>query len=283
MRRKSKFLAFILSFIPGLGQIYLGFSARGAIFLLACFGVTFISFFLKGFPSLYSPELLAFFGVPIIWFISMVDSMILADRINMKFYNQPYQPNQYNNENTQNLYNEYSVPQPSLEDINKQNKKILALVLSIIPGVGHLYLGLQKQGIELMAAFFLSFFLSDWIRFSAFLIFVPIIWFYSLFDVFHKVSGNRDMTDDDILSITDILGNSSFIRNKGRVFGYGLIIIGILVILNRVVFPNIELFLSYSIRNDIQTTLVAIILIFGGIKLINMNRKKLVEASESDK
>jgi TM2 domain-containing membrane protein YozV len=104
--------------------------------------------------------------------------MILADKINM------YANNPGVREGDSRLL-------PNYEEIAKQNKKVIAMFLSIIPGVGHLYLGMQRQGIELMASFFLLFYLTDWVRFSGFMILAPIIWFYSLFDVMHKVSGER--------------------------------------------------------------------------------------------
>lgn len=42
-----------------------------------------------------------------------------------------------------------------------------------------MYLGLQRRGLQLMAAFLLSIYLLDLLRLSAFLFLVPIIWFYS--------------------------------------------------------------------------------------------------------
>lgn len=41
-------------------------------------------------------------------------------------------------------------------EVGKKSKSI-ATFLSIFPGAGHLYLGLQKRGIQLMAAFLFPF------------------------------------------------------------------------------------------------------------------------------
>ncbi len=38
MRRKSKFITFLLSFIPGLSHFYLGFADRAVIFLMVFLG-----------------------------------------------------------------------------------------------------------------------------------------------------------------------------------------------------------------------------------------------------
>lgn len=56
----------------------------------------------------------------------------------------------------------------------------------MFPGAGHMYLGLQRRGLQLMAAFLLSIYLLDLLRLSAFLFLVPIIWFYSFLMLYSK-------------------------------------------------------------------------------------------------
>lgn len=57
----------------------------------------------------------------------------------------------------------------------------------MFPGAGHMYLGLQRRGLQLMAAFLLSIYLLDLLRLSAFLFLVPIIWFYSFLTLYSKL------------------------------------------------------------------------------------------------
>lgn len=62
-------------------------------------------------------------------------------------------------------------------------KKPLAMLLSIIPGVGHYYLGAMNRGLQFMLLFFGSFFIVEWFIPMRILPFwLPVVWFYCLFD-----------------------------------------------------------------------------------------------------
>lgn len=261
MQRKSKFTTFILSCIPGLGQIYLGYTVRGMAFMFAAFGIIVLGLFSAFAVRSEAAAAFLLFVLLALWFAAMVDSMILVDKINIKLLSS-------NQESTSPL------PVNS-EDIEKQNKKVAAMLLSVIPGVGHLYLGLQKQGIQLITSFFLLFFLTDWVGFSGFLILAPVIWFYSLFDVMHKAAGNREMKDDDLFMLEEI----PFIKNSSKTIGFVLVILGIILILNKLVLPHISEYINYQVRNDIKTGIAAALFIIGGIKLIRSN-KEIMESKE---
>lgn len=275
MKKKSKFASFIFSIVPGLAHIYLGFSARGAVFLASFVSIPILLSFIRGLFGWWGSDEIFIIPMFIVWLAAVVDAMILVDRINgiPNLEGLPL--------NEDNLAPNYNV-------MLKQNKKVVAMFLSIIPGAGHLYLGLQRQGIELMAAFFLSFYLTDWLRISIFMIFAPIIWFSSMFDVMYKASGDRALVDSTLLSDkwfknnASIVGEKSFLRDKHKTLGYVLLIGGIYLILNRFVYPFIREFLDPRITDNIQTGFVAIILIFGGIKLI-MGSKAAEISDETQK
>ncbi len=70
-----------------------------------------------------------------------------------------------------------------------RKSKAIAMLLAIFPGAGHLYLGLQRRGIQLMAAFLLTIFLIDFLRLSPFLFLIPLLWFFLVFfDALQKAS-----------------------------------------------------------------------------------------------
>ena len=78
-RRKSAFLATILSFLPGLGQIYVGYYQRGFLFIVI-FGST-ISILAADAVEALAPLLgifLAFF-----WFFNVIDAYRRASMFNM--------------------------------------------------------------------------------------------------------------------------------------------------------------------------------------------------------
>lgn len=256
MKRKSKFLTFILSFIPGLSHVYLGFLGRGAIFFTAFFGDVFLILFLEAVAHYSNGEFLGIL-LPFIWLIALVDSMSLAGKIN----NYP----DFNSTKGDAITMNFS----DKENIEKQNKKIIAMLLSIIPGAGHMYLGMTKQGLQLMSLFFLSFYLTDWLRISLFMVFVPLIWFFSLFDVMHKISGTKPFVDEDLNVFSWLNSNNSWIQNKSRFFGYALIILGFVIIFERIIFPTISRYISFELSNNLQTGIVAVLFIIGGIKLLS--------------
>lgn len=84
--------------------------------------------------------------------------------------------------------------------------KVIATFLSIVPGAGHMYLGLQKRGLQLMIAFFACIYILDVLRLSLFLFLVPILWFYSFFDALQLISKqDREQLQD--IPIVDWLVN----------------------------------------------------------------------------
>jgi|LSQX01.2.fsa_nt_gb hypothetical protein len=247
MTRKSKFLTFILSAVPGLGHIYIGFNIRGGMFLFAEVAVLFIMFGLGGFDSGGNSGLAAIL-IPVIWLACLVDSMMLVDRINRIVLGGN------NEESIQNL------------EMEKQNKKVIAMVLSIIPGAGHMFLGLQRQGIQLMLIFFASFFLTDWLGIALFMIIVPVVWFFSLFDVMYKASGIDIQEDNDVLLVSWFNCKSPFIRDTRKFLAFVLIGIGGYLLFEKIILQ--EILIDLRIRKFVQTGIVALLFIAGGVRLL---------------
>ena len=69
----------------------------------------------------------------------------------------------------------------------KTKSTFLTILFSFLPGAGHMYLGLIKQGIQLMVLFFGTIFLSSLTVsffgnvFSLLLFFLPVFFCYSIF------------------------------------------------------------------------------------------------------
>lgn len=258
MREKSKFITFILSFLPGLSHFYLGFPNRGLIFTIVFFmpivlaaglQIVFNSYGIYNFTMG-----LLFITLPLIWLVALLDAFSLIKKINSNGYT--------NDANQMSHRNEH--------EIKESNRKTITLALSIIPGAGHMYLGLQKKGLVLMAIFFFTIFFMGWLGLSLLLFILPLIWFYSFFDAFHTVNEN-DVDKEDVLSILP--------KIKSEWIGWGLIAIGILVIIERIIYPLIP----YEVRNYIQTSVVSIIFILGGIKLLNKSKEHREEDEDTCK
>ena len=253
MRTKSKFITFLLSFIPGLSHFYLGYPDRGAIYLFLFGGVTVGS---VGMGVLTHSDFFLFTllgGAGVIWLVALIDAFSIIG--NMRNHNG-------------NIQAEGDVQQ---EDMNTMNKKVITLGLSMVPGAGHMYLGYQKRGLVFMGGFFLSIFLMGWLNLSFLLFILPLIWFYSFFDAFHILNG--DNIED--VDIGDLLPSI-----KQEHIGMGLIALGIINVLQKIFYPMISIYIGHEFRNYIQTSIVSLIFIIGGIKMIK--KKRDMESIEED-
>lgn len=66
-KKKSKFLTFVFSLLPGAGHMYMGFMKTGISFMAMFFFLIFLSSFLNIGPILYI--------LPLVWFYSFFDCL----------------------------------------------------------------------------------------------------------------------------------------------------------------------------------------------------------------
>src|SRR5699024_1082765 len=111
-----------------------------------------------------------------------------------------------------------------------KKSKAIATFLSIFPGAGHLYLGLQRRGIPLMAAFLFSLCICDVLHLRFCLSSVPLIWFYSFFDGMQQAS----RIDKEPLEDTPVI---SYLVSNQKWVGIGLIVLGAYYLFTSIVFP----------------------------------------------
>ncbi|WP_077620442.1 hypothetical protein [Bacillus sinesaloumensis] len=255
----ERFYTIILSFIPGLGHFQLGLLNRGLTFLIGFFGLGTMVVFISIFTD--QGAFLVFLGIlPILWVYNMFDAIQLVGK---------------------KQRGEELVDKTIIEDFEDTRReqgrksKTLATILAIFPGAGHMYLGLQKRGIQLMAAFLFGIYILDVLRLSLFLFLIPIIWFYSFFDALQKVSkhGEEDLEDVPVVS---------YIVNHQKWVGFGLIALGLYYLLVNVVLPTVGPMVMEAFNFDIhnfyynylQGTIICILLIGGGLKLMIGNKKR---------
>lgn len=244
MKQKSKFLVFVLSFIPGFSHLYLGIRDRALIFFLMFFGTIFGVAGISAIANTDDFFAVLLFLLPLVWFVGLVDAISLCDKRN--------NPSRVSG-------GEESSPSLSTKEVSGiNNQKLITIGLSIIPGAGHMYLGLQKKGLELMTIFFFTAYLMGYLNMSLFFFALPVIWFYSLFDAYHNVEENRNEKWGEEISIF------TWFQERPRWVGWGLIFIGIAVILERMIAP----YINYEIRHLFQTGIVALILILSGIRVL---------------
>jgi hypothetical protein len=257
----ERFYTIVLSFVPGLGHFQLGLMNRGLTLLAAFLGLGVMVIFITALSS--RSEFLVFLaGLPIIWVYGFFDSV---QQLNKK------------------QRGEELIDRTIFEDFETRREdgkksKSIATFLSIFPGAGHLYLGLQKRGIQLMAAFLFSIYILDILRLGIFLFLIPIIWFYSFFDAMQKVSryGEEEIEDVPIIS---------YLINHQKWVGIGLVVLGVYYLIMNVVIPVfapmlsniIQIDLMYWVQSYFQTGIVCVLLIGGGIKLLSGSKHKREE------
>lgn len=260
-QESERFYTIVLSFVPGLGHFQLGLMNRGLTLLAAFLGLGIMVIFITALSS--RSEFLVFLaGLPIIWVYGFFDSV---QQLNKK------------------QRGEELIDRTIFEDFETRREdgkksKSIATFLSIFPGAGHLYLGLQKRGIQLMAAFLFSIYILDILRLGIFLFLIPIIWFYSFFDAMQNVSkyGEEDIEDVPIIS---------YLINHQKWVGIGLVGMGIYYLFMNVVIPvfapmlsnMIHIDLMYWVQRYFQTGIVCVLLIGGGIKLLSGSKQKREE------
>ncbi|MFZ3589432.1 hypothetical protein ACOI1C_09155 [Bacillus sp. DJP31] len=259
----ERFHTILLSFIPGLGHFQLGLMNRGLTFLIGFFGLGMMVLFITAFTG--RSEFVVFLGIlPILWIYNMFDSI---QQISKK------------------QRGEELVDRTILEDFEETRReqgrksKTLATVLSIFPGAGHMYLGLQKRGLQLMAAFLFGIYILDILRLSLFLFLIPIIWCYSFFDALQKVSKHGEEELEDVPVI-------SYLLNHQKWIGIGLFTLGLYYMFDNIMIPALAPVFEMDFGIDIQNlyytyfqgSIICILLIGGGLKLMigSKSRKETV-------
>lgn len=113
--------------------------------------------------------------------------------------------------------------------MTKQKHGFLVFIASLIPGAGEMYMGFRKQGLSIMLLFWGTFALTSVINMGWIMLFLPILWFYSFFNV-HNL---KSLPEEDFYSVEDsyILHLDQFIGRKDSAFKKHRTVLAVLLIL----------------------------------------------------
>lgn len=168
-----------------------------------------------------------------------------------------------------------------------EKSKSITLLLSFIPGAGHMYLGLMKKGAFFMLSCVLINSLSHILHFGSIGLVIPVIWFFSLFDAFHLWALTPEQRALTELAFSNKL-DDFFQRDWKNVFikyriyiGLFIILIGLNCIFSNFVLPYIRIFDDYygwfyNFFYNIPEAILSIVFILGGLYLLKdwKNNKK---------
>lgn len=166
--------------------------------------------------------------------------------------------------------------------MTRKKSGFLTFCFSLIPGAGEMYMGFMKQGLSIMAVFWLLVFFATFFNLGPVLFILPILWCYSFFNV-HNIRGMSDeefyALEDDYLFHLD--ENSLVGKLKGKqsnLLAWGLIIVGVAILWNYVIgyirwlMPD-EIY--WSVMDGVPQVAIAVLLIWCGIYLIRGKKKEL--------
>lgn len=177
--------------------------------------------------------------------------------------------------------------------MNKKNK-ILFFLFSLIPGAAHMYIGLVKRGLVIMLALVAGAGLAMMAETPAFLLVLPVLWFYSFFDAwnkYHLPEEKLTKVQDDFLFFLNAMPEN--VRSDPRfkkvasanvlkVGGIVAIIAGAYLIWDQIIVRVLIRLLSDTgaeilsqISYKLPQVAVAVILIVVGIKLISHKKREL--------
>lgn len=151
-----------------------------------------------------------------------------------------------------------------------KHSRRVATFFSLMPGAGHMYLGLTRQGIQLMLLFLSNFFIAASFNLEFLAVFLPIIWFYSIFDVRSKILSEEPLSNKNLPIFSDVDSIDDIFKNKPaeKYIAYILILMGVLSLLNNIVIPILGRYYDYQIILYIKSLIISSIFIAVGCMLL---------------
>lgn len=148
--------------------------------------------------------------------------------------------------------------------IRGNKSRFWAFVLSLVPGLGYLYLGLMNRGLQTMLLFFGSIFVASFIGFDQLMaLVVPVVIFYSIFDtqqLTKDINAGIPVDDKQFFDLKKIPFTQSWI-------GYALIVIGGLALLQNIM-PYFPFWM------ELRRIIPPVIIIGLGVSILYRNTKK---------
>ncbi|MUT67904.1 hypothetical protein [Paenibacillus sp. NEAU-GSW1] len=248
--QREKMQTILLSFIPGVGHMALGMLQRGVTFLVAFVGLLALVIFISIVTGTAS-FLVFLLALPVLWIYTLFDAVQQLER-----------------KQRGEMINDRPFFEELEEHIGSGRKnKLLAATLSLFPGAGHLYLGLQKRGLQIMGGFLIAIYLMDSLRLSIFLFLMPLFWFFAFFDALQQMSRYERSEMNDQAVVAQLAPYQKWI-------GIALLFLGVYYLGDRFMgaYIHIRFPLVYEeylkLKYNLPTALVAFVMIAAGFRLV---------------
>lgn len=169
-------------------------------------------------------------------------------------------------------------------DNNIRTNGIIMFLFSLIPGCAHMYLGLMKRGIQILAPFFLCVFIALWTNMLEFVL-APaaiVIYAFSFFDGYNclrNIKAGKKVLDEPII---EGLNFNKLIEGRGYIIGIILVVLGAFALIDSLASALRFNEYAYRIfRYFREFTPAAILLILGFIFMVK-GRKNTKNNKEED-
>lgn len=169
----------------------------------------------------------------------------------------------------------------------KKKSKFLTFCFSLLPGAGEMYMGFMRMGLSLMLLFFLLIFIPASLRLGSFSVLAIVAWFYGFFHANHLASLSDEefsLVKDEYLFGADLLTNGKDAALKYHKWvAAALIVAGVLLLWNTLTdmayrrLPDYIYTAMNIIGNYAPRILVAVFIIFIGVKMITGRKQQLAE------
>lgn len=176
--------------------------------------------------------------------------------------------------------------------MKKQKHGFWVFIFSLIPGAGEMYMGFKKQGLSIMLLFWGSIALASITGLGWLAMFLPVIWFYSFFNVHNLKSLSEEefysVEDNYILHMDQFSGDMGiFLQKHQSAAAWVLILFDICILWSRFtsllyfIVPNNMADYVYNICNSLPQIVIAAGIIAAGIYLLTQQKKKLKQETET--
>lgn len=177
--------------------------------------------------------------------------------------------------------------------MTRQKRGFWLFIFSLIPGAGEMYMGFKKQGISIMILFWAIIAVAAGTNLGYLLMFLPILWFYSFFNVHNLKSLSEEefysIEDSFILHLDDLIYDKSGFIKKYRYFiAILLILCGISMLGNIInnmlylILPSFIMDILNRFTYSLPQLVIAIAIIMLGIYMITGKRKQLFSEEDKD-
>lgn len=171
--------------------------------------------------------------------------------------------------------------------MKKKKNRFWLFVFSLCPGAGHMYMGFMRMGLSFLLGFMTMVAVTAFTQIDVLAVFPAVLYIYSFFHA-NNIGGLDDeqfaaMEDEYLFGIGDMGYDRFLVDKKNRSIAAAVLIIMGITMLWRVGFGilrdyiNLDNFyvkaIFYTMKNDIPRVVIAIIIIWFGVRMLRGKRE----------